>query len=102
MKKLLLLCLVAGSANAGLRLDDGPVMAGDHLVWRNQNGWDIVLTHEKPDWCKGLGMMYSISPKGDANYGCWRTLNNRVHIEYQNGLLRNFVFDLINFRSKSE
>ena len=102
MKRIfLLLCLVAGLANAGLRLDDGPTMAGDHLVWRNEHGWDFVLTREKPDWCKGFEMMYSMSPKGEAHYGCWRLLNDRVHVEFTgNSLPRNYVWDFKNFRSK--
>ena len=103
MKKIcLLLCLVAGSAAAGLRLDDGSSVQGDYRIWRNEHGWDFVLTKERPDWCKGLEMMYSVSPKGDSHYGCWRVLNDRVHIEFRDGLPRNYVFDYRNFRAKSE
>ena len=100
-KIILLLCLVAGYASAGIRLDDGPTITGSHLVWRNQNGWDFVLTNEKPNWCDGMDMIYSVSPKGNAQYGCWKLLNERVHIEFKGGYFVNkYVFDFKNFVSK--
>jgi hypothetical protein len=101
MKRIfLLLCLVAGSANAGLRLDDGSTNSGKYLSWRNEFDVEYVLTYEKPDWCGGTHMMYNVSSKGTAFYGCWRVVDDRVHIQFREGLIRNYVFDFKNFRSK--
>lgn len=86
---LLLLCLVAGSANAV-----------EYWVWRNPADWEFVLTYEKPDWCGGMDMMYSVSPQGNAHYGCWRMMNDRVHVEFRDGA--RHVFSAEKFQRKTE
>lgn len=90
MKRIfLLLCLVAGSASAS-----------EYWVWRNSADWEFVLTFEKPDWCGGMDMMYSVSPQGNAHYGCWRMMNDRVHIEFRSGA--HHVFSAEKFQRRAE
>lgn len=91
MRLFLLLCLAAGSASAS-----------EYLQWRNEAGWDFVLTAEKPFICAGMQHVYATDPQGNVQYGCWLKTHNQVHINLHNsnGAVSELVLDAAKFQRR--
>lgn len=87
----LLLCLVAGSANAS-----------EHLVWRDDSGIEFVLTAKKPFVCAGMKHMYATDPQGNVQNGCWLKTHDQVHINLLggNGVVGELVLDATKFQRR--
>ena len=93
MKKLfLLLCLVAGSANAA-----------DYLVWRDAAGVEYVLTKERrPFYCIGSHEMYTIDQQGNSRSGCWMKRLDIVYVYFNDTkeIEDPLVFDAAKFERR--
>lgn len=90
MKKLLIaLLLITTSAQAEI-----------YFAGKNAGGTDIILTLQKPEWCKGSYMMYTSTTKSEVFYGCWSYMQDAIHVVYADGERRVYNANLFEQRGK--
>jgi hypothetical protein len=89
----LLLCLVAGCANASER-----------LVWSDAAGVQYVLTQKRiPFYCIGSHEMYTIDQNGNSRSGCWINSFDFVYVYFNDtkDIEDPLVFNLTKFKRQA-
>lgn len=77
MRKLLITALAVASISAA---------QAEEWAMPNQAGGEIRLTAaECPSKGKAWSVMYSYSPSGGAQYGCWFFSDGMVHVSWKDG-----------------